>query len=476
MPTPLNVIPVNVIPAAVRTPAGPAKPAAPRMTLPVSAAVLAAALTIGAVWAINAFPTLPPANAAQLAEARDAAERRAEHRAFTSPYVGQVAQEVRVGRGETLASILTKAGATPSDASAALQRVANVFDPRRIRPGQPISLYFQRNGAEHALLTGFSFRSEPGASVTVNRISSGDFTARTVMMPLTFEIARVAERVDTSLYDAALRGGATGEIISQMAEVFSYDVDFQRDVRPGDPFELVFHRFYDDKGETVRTGELLYVSLETLGQKREFYRFQAPGDRSPQWYDLDGKSARKFLMKTPVNGARLSSGFGWRMHPIMGYSRMHRGTDFAAPVGTPIMAAGEGVVVRAGRYGGYGNYVRLHHSAQYDTAYGHLFAFARGVRPGARVRQGQIIGYVGSTGASTGPHLHYEVWRNGDQINPMGLRVPTGRNLTGADLQLFLVERARIDRLREVRQQEADSGGDLRTAALQPGAMVALAP
>jgi murein DD-endopeptidase MepM/ murein hydrolase activator NlpD len=286
----------------------------------------------------------------------------------------------------------------------------------------------------------------------------------------------VAARVDTSLYDAAQRQGATSEIIAQMADVFSYDVDFQRDVKPGDPFEFVFHRFYDDKGETVRTGELLYVSLETRGRTREYYRFQAPGDTSPQWYDLDGKSARKFLMKTPVNGARLSSGFGFRMHPIMGYTRMHRGTDFAAPTGAPIMAAGEGVIVQAGRNGGYGNYVRIHHSAQYETAYGHMSRFARGIRRGARVRQGQIIGYVGSTGASTGPHLHYEVHRNGSQINPMSLRVPTGRNLTGADLQLFLTERARIDRLREVREREAVTQGlSTRTAALATAAVGGLA-
>jgi murein DD-endopeptidase MepM/ murein hydrolase activator NlpD len=431
--------------------------AQPRFPWPLALIMLGATLVVGGFWAISVLPNLPPLEGPQAVADREAAERLAEHRAFTASYQGQVAEQVRVAQGETLASILTRAGASATDANAALLSVSNVFNPNAIRAGLPVNLYFQRRGREQVELTGFAFRSAPGASVTVNRISTGDFTARTVLMPLTFETTRVAGRVDTSLYDAAQRQGATSEIIAQMADVFSYDVDFQRDVRPGDPFEFVFHRFYDDKGETVRTGELLYVSLQTMGRTREYYRFQAPGDNSPQWYDLDGKSARKFLMKTPVNGARLSSGFGFRLHPIMGYTRMHRGVDFACAPGTPIMAAGEGVVVRAGPFSGYGNYVRIHHSSNYDTAYGHMMRFATGIRPGVRVRQGQIIGYVGSTGASTGPHLHYEVFRGDTQINPMGLKAASGRNLTGSDLQLFLAERARIDRLREVRQQESEA-------------------
>ncbi|MBL8549632.1 MAG: M23 family metallopeptidase [Hyphomonadaceae bacterium] len=458
---------------------GKARPAAsvarPRFPWPLAVGLMALAAGVGGVWAATALPNMPALESPRTIASREAAERRAEHRAFTAPYLGQESQEIRVAQGETLANILTRAGATPGDANAALTSVSNVFNPRSIRPGQPISLYFQRRSPERVELTGFAFRSAPGASVTVNRVASGDFTARTVLMPLTFEIARVAARVDTSLYDAAQRQGATSEIIAQMADVFSYDVDFQRDIHPGDPFEFVFHRFYDDKGETVRTGELLYVSLSTNDRKREYYRFQAPGDRSPQWYDLDGNSARKALMKTPINGARISSGFGFRMHPIMGYSRMHRGVDFAAPSGTPIMAAGEGVVDRAGRFGGYGNYVRIRHASNYETAYAHMSRFARGIRPGARVRQGQIIGYVGTTGASTGPHLHYEVYRGAQQINPMGLRVQVGRNLTGADLQLFLAERARIDRLREVRQQETEAQIARATQVSEGGASRGLA-
>lgn len=384
---------------------------------------------------------------------REAAARRAEHLAFTEVYLQHEAREFRVGSGETLAGLLSRAGASSTDANAALNSIAGVYNPRRLRPGQPISLYFQRNGGE-AQLTGVAFRSEPGASVTANRTNSGGFEAREVQMPVTFEIARIAAPVETSLYASALNLGATDREVAALADAFAYDVDFQRDVRPGDDFELVFERFYDDEGNTVRTGDLLFVSLESRRGPRAFYQFMAPGDSRPDWYDADGKSARRFLMKTPINGARLSSGFGMRRHPILGYSRMHRGTDFAAPTGTPILAAGDGVVERAGPFSSFGNYVRLRHANGYETAYAHMSRFARGLRAGARVRQGQVIGYVGTTGRSTGPHLHYEVLRRGQQVNPMSLRVANGRNLSGRALELFNIERARIDTLRQVRARE----------------------
>ncbi|MGE3141921.1 MAG: M23 family metallopeptidase [Hyphomonadaceae bacterium] len=441
-----------------------------RFGLPVALGALAAALAIGGFWAASAglFGGLSPAEAARLAAEKDAREHAAVHAAFTEVYLGHETQEVMVARGETLARILTRAGASAGEASAAMSAASRVFDPRSIRPGQPINVYFQREG-ERVELTGLAFRAEPGATVTVNRISNGGFAARQVMVPGTWEQTRILASVQNSLYATALAQGATDGIIAQMADVFAYDVDFQRDVRPGDPFELVFYRYFAENGETVRTGELSYVALTTHGRLREFYRFQSPSDREPEWYDPDGKSARRFLMKTPINGARLSSGFGMRRHPIQGFNRMHRGTDFAAATGTPIMAAGDGVIQRAGRFGGYGNYIRIRHSSQYDTAYGHMSRFARGVRPGVRVRQGQVIGYVGSTGQSTGPHLHYEVFQNGRQINPMNLRVATGRNLEGLELQLFQAERARIDRLREMRNEEAAANTPITRTAQNDG-------
>lgn len=411
--------------------------------------VAALGLGLGLSWNAGLFGGGAVAMAAETAQIREEAARRAELLAFTEAYRSHQAREMRVGNGETLAGLLTRAGASRGETNAALASLTGVYDPRRIRPGQSISLFFS-----DAELTGVAFRSEPGASVTANRTTDGAFAAREVLMPLTFENARIAATVDTSLYATALELGATDREIGALAEAFSYDVDFQRDVQPGDHFELVFERYYDDEGNTVRTGDLLFVSLETRRGPRNFYAFLAPGETQPDWYDAEGKSARRFLMKTPINGARLSSGFGMRRHPILGYSRMHRGTDFAAPTGTPILAAGEGTIVRAGPFSSFGNYVRIRHANGYETAYAHMSRFARGIHAGTRVRQGQIIGYVGTTGRSTGPHLHYEVLRRGQQINPINLRVANGRNLTGRALELFEIERQRIDTLRQVRARE----------------------
>jgi murein DD-endopeptidase MepM/ murein hydrolase activator NlpD len=434
-------------------------------------AVMAAAagLGLGLAWNAGLFNGAADAAAAETRAAHEAAARRAEHLAFTEVYLAHEQRELRVANGETLAGLLTRAGASAAETNAALASIADVYNPRRLRPGQQISLYFQRRGGE-ATLTGVAFRSEPGASVTANRTTAGGFEAREVLMPLTFEIARIASHVDTSLYASALTLGATDREVAALADAFAYDVDFQRDVRPGDEFELVFERFYDDEGNTVRTGDLLFVSLESRRGPRAFYWFIAPGDARADWYDADGKSARRFLMKTPINGARLSSGYGMRRHPILGYSRMHRGTDFAAPTGTPILAAGDGVVVRAGPFSSYGNYVRIRHANGYETAYAHMSRFARGVRAGTPVRQGQVIGYVGTTGRSTGPHLHYEVMRRGQQVNPMSLRVANGRNLTGRALELFMIERERIDTLRQVRANEAPSQAAIIAAPVGGGA------
>jgi len=431
-----------------------------------AAASLFGAACVGACLAWNAG-LFSSADSVAAAAAREAAARHTEEQAFTDVYLSHRAKALEMQRGETLASLITRAGASPRDASAVLSSISRVYNPRRLQPGQSVNLYFDQ-AAGVPELAGIAFRSDPAASVTVNRMAEGGFTARQVMMPVSYEIARIASPVRNNLYDSALALGATDREIDALADAFGFDVDFQRDVKPGDQFELVFERYYDDQGHTVRTGDMLFIGLEVHGEPRRFYSFQAPGDSHPDWYDSEGKSARRFLMKTPVNGARLSSGFGMREHPILGYSMLHRGVDFAAPVGTPIMAAGDGVIEQAGPFSTYGNYIRIRHSDRYETAYAHLSGFALGVHAGASVRQGQIIGYVGTTGRSTGPHLHYEVLVAGSQINPMGLQVATGRNLAGRDLQLFQTERARIDTLREQRARE---GASTIEAALPAGDM-----
>jgi murein DD-endopeptidase MepM/ murein hydrolase activator NlpD len=232
-----------------------------------------------------------------------------------------------------------------------------------------------------------------------------------------------------------------------MVRALSYDVDFQRDIHRNDRFEVVFESYLDEDGEAVKTGELLFAGLRVQGRLIELYRF-APNGGGNDFFTPKGQSARKALLRTPVDGARISSAFGIRKHPILGYSKLHRGVDFAAPSGTPIYAAGDGTVERAGRFGSYGRYVRIKHSSLYGTAYAHLSRIAKGIQAGAKVKQGQIIGTVGSTGRSTGPHLHYEVLVNGKQVDPRKVKVAEGDHLTGADLKSFRAVRNAIDRLR----------------------------
>ncbi len=410
-----------------------------------------AALALGMAWAtasqLQAGEVLSARAQARAALAAATAARQAEHEAFTAALAAREDRTVEVSRGETLALVLSRSGVPWDEINPAMAAIADIYNPRRMRPGQSIQIFYEPRG-DKAHLTGLAFRTTPGEAVTVGKTRDGGFRARQVVMPLSFSVAHVSTRVTGSLFQSALNSGATEKEVGELTKVFAYDIDFQRDIFPGDSFEMVFERFADDEGRTVKTGDLMFAALKTRRGLKAYYRFQAPGDGEGAWYDENGRSARKFLMKTPIDGARLSSGFGMRRHPILGYSKMHQGTDFAARTGTPIRAAGDGVVQRASYYGGYGNYVRLRHGDNYDTAYAHLSRFAPGMRPGARVRQGQVIGYVGTTGRSTGPHLHYEVLHKGRHVNPIKLKLATGRNLDRKELELFRVERARIDALR----------------------------
>ncbi len=247
--------------------------------------------------------------------------------------------------------------------------------------------------------------------------------------------------ISTSLYKAAIDAGIEANVIIEFARIFGFEVDFQRDIRKGDKFEILFERFTDDGGKTVKTGRILYAYLDVNRQKIKLYRYGKKNDFD--FYDVDGKSISKALMKTPINGARLSSPFGNRKHPILGFTKHHNGTDFAAPTGTPIMASGNGTVIKAGWCGNGGNCVRIRHNSSYTTGYGHLSKFA--TKTGRRVRQGQIIGYVGNTGMSTGPHLHYTVKYNGKFINSQKLKLPSGKILKGEERKLFEVERIKLD-------------------------------
>ncbi len=249
-----------------------------------------------------------------------------------------------------------------------------------------------------------------------------------------------------SLYKAATDVNIPANTIIEFARIYGFQVDFQRDIRKQDKFQIMYEIFLNEKNEIVETGEILFANLKLSGQDNSLYYFDKDG--SEGHYDKNGKSVKKALMKTPINGARLSSPFGMRKHPIDGFNKIHRGTDFAAPMGTPIMASGDGVVKKAGWCGGGGNCVKIKHNSTYQTIYAHMSKFARGIKTGVRVKQGQTIGYVGSTGKSTGPHLHYEVLVNGKKVNSQKLKLPSGKILKGKERKNFETKKIKLDVLK----------------------------
>ena len=279
-------------------------------------------------------------------------------------------------------------------------------------------------------------------SVEVKRDKNTFNVSKTVLKLNKKEIV-LSNSIKNNLYSAAVEAGLEPNIIVEFANIFGFEVDFQRDIRRGDTFEVYYEQFVDDDNIVRRTGKIIYASMFVNNKEISLYNFKYNSETG--FYDVDGKSVIKTLMKTPINGARLSSSFGMRKHPILGFNKLHQGTDFAAPTGTPIMASGNGVVVMAQKYKGYGNYILLKHNSTFKTAYAHLSKYGRGVRRGVRVTQGQIIGYVGSTGMSTGPHLHYEVIKNGKKINSQRLKLPTGKILNNEARNKFEVERIKID-------------------------------
>ena len=253
----------------------------------------------------------------------------------------------------------------------------------------------------------------------------------------------IKNSINNNLYSAATDVGIEPNIIIEFARIYGFEIDFQRDIRKGDTFEIYYEKFLDDNDIVRDTGKIIFAHMNVNNREINLYNFRDDDDSG--YYDISGKSIVKSLMKTPINGARLSSSFGMRKHPILGFNKMHRGTDFAAPTGTPIMASGSGTVTRARWCGGGGNCIKIRHNSTYETIYAHMSKFAKGVREGKKVKQGQIIGYVGSTGLSTGPHLHYEVVVNGKKVNSQKLKLPSGKILKNEARQKFELERIKID-------------------------------
>jgi murein DD-endopeptidase MepM/ murein hydrolase activator NlpD len=353
---------------------------------------------------------------------------------------------VHVLPGETFAAAVERAGVPRGEAQAAVEALAQGMDIAHIKAGLAFEAIVSppRTQGQPARLVSLSLQDGPARSLSLSRSFDGALKLKEMDEKIRDDTVAADGRIEGSLYESAQRLGATPAITAQVVKLFAHKLDFERDIQPGDDFKLVFARKVTDSGKTVSVGDLQYAELHGV----KFYRFERPHGEV-EYFDQFGKNIKGFLLRTPVDGAHITSLFGMRKHPILGYTRAHQGIDFGAGEGTPILAAGDGVVLEAGRRGGYGNFLLIKHTGVWDTGYGHISRFAKGIRPGVHVRQGQVVAYVGATGLATGPHLHYEIWERGQRVNPLSANVPQGTVLAGRDLKRFKAEKAHIDALLE---------------------------
>jgi murein DD-endopeptidase MepM/ murein hydrolase activator NlpD len=419
---------------------------APRLLVGVAGLVF---LAVG--WKLT---TLEPAHtAASAPKALDAAAFAAlQNEAFaqssTQPgFAPSVNIPVKVQSGETFEDAVRRAGVTPADAHQAVGALASAFDTVNIKAGMAFdaAVARPRDRRGPVRLIGLSMRTGPATAITLSRTFDGALRLRQLEEKISDDTTVAQGTMNGSLYESAEAAGATPAITAEVTKLFAHKLDFSRDIHDGDKFRMVFDRKVTESGRTVETGDLLYAEIGAKGQVTRFYRYQGPGSDAVQYLDELGKNIKGFLLRTPVDGARITSGFGMRLHPLLGYTRMHQGIDFGVPIGTPVYAAGDGVVEEARWAGGYGRWMKLRHSGGWETGYGHLSQWA--VKAGTHVHQGEVIAYSGSTGESTGPHLHYEVIKNGEKINPKGANAPSGTVLEGRDLAAFKAEKAHVDAL-----------------------------
>ncbi len=419
---------------------------------------------------------------------------------------GEETRTITLDRGDTLAGAMEDQGISAADANAVVAAMGKDFNPHALKAGMAIDLTYSvappsdaagepkpkttvvmvnrkpvtvpvaedsDAGAMPATsqaisrLLSLHFSPAIDQDVTITRTTEGGFTADMVKKQLEVHRHRAGATIDSSLYLAGMQAGIPADIVVEMIRMFSYKVDFQRDLHPGDSFEVYYDYYYTPEGQPAKTGNIAYARMRLAGKDVTLYRYQPDPDQPADYFDAKGQSAKGMLMKTPVDGARISSGFGARLHPILGYTRMHKGVDFAVPTGTPVMAAGAGEISFMGWANGYGNFVVINHSNGYATAYGHLSRFAPGMRRGGRVRQGQVFAFSGMTGLATGPHLHYEIRVNNSQVNPLTVRIAEGRLLGGRELREFLDQRLKTDATIAALPLEtkvADISTDLRQA------------
>ena len=354
-------------------------------------------------------------------------------------------KKFEVGSGDTFEKIVNKMQISKKEKENILIQLSKFKSINKLYKGQKIS--FKLDNTFPVKVIEVTVEKSKTKLLVFSRLSTSDkFEYKEINKSLNKIIEYKETIIANSLYESAIREGIKPNIIIEFARIYGFQVDFQRDIWKNDSFQIIYESYEDNKGKILETGNILYANLILQGKENGLYIFKTKDGY--EHFDQAGKSIRKSLMKTPINGARLSSSFGMRKHPILGYNKMHRGTDFAAPEGTPIMASGDGKIVRARWCGGGGNCIKINHNSTYSTVYAHLRNFARGIKEGVRVKQGQIIGYVGSTGMSTGPHLHYEVIINGKKVNSQKLKLPSGKILKGKERKLFEVSKIKLNVLK----------------------------
>ena len=353
--------------------------------------------------------------------------------------------EHKISSGETFDKILIKYFISESEIQKIKESLNGDINLNDLKTNQVIK--FTIDLSQNKRITNFLFPKSRTEKIQLTRNLETDlFEKEKIITNLTKRIIFKEGKILQSLYKTAIDLDVQPNIIIEFASIYGFQIDFQRDIRKNDNFQIMYEIFEDDDGRIFESGNIVFADLKLSGINNALYYYDKKGYKGH--YDESGKSVKKALMKTPINGARLSSAFGMRKHPIDGYNKMHKGTDFAAPSGTPIMASGDGIIKRARWCGGGGNCIKIKHNSTYETIYAHMKAFAYGIKEGLRVKQGQIIGYVGSTGKSTGPHLHYEVVKNGKKINSQKLKLPSGKILKNKNRKLFEVEKIRLDVLK----------------------------
>jgi murein DD-endopeptidase MepM/ murein hydrolase activator NlpD len=433
-----------------------------------SACVSGFVLALGALALIPRGDLGPKAPLSLTPAEAKALEGRALADAAARPgLAAPVSTQISVRSGETLQSAVQRTGVAASEARAVVALLGKALDTVHIRAGLAFqaAIAHPRGRGGPARLIGLSMKTGPASEVTLSRTFDGEMKLRELEEKVVDETAVAQGNMKGSLYESALKAGADPRLVSEAAKLFSHKIDFARELQPSDTFKLVFARKVTEAGRTVGTGDLLYAEVGAKGQTNRFYRFNDNG--RTDYFDELGKNIKGFLLKTPLDSVRVTSGFGMRLHPLLGYTRMHAGIDFGAPTGTPVYAAGAGVVREERWAGGYGHWLKIEHQGGWATGYGHLSRYAANLHVGEHVAQGQIVAYVGSTGLSTGPHLHYEIMKGAQKLNPSSVKVPSGTVLAGKALASFKAQKAHLD---DLLAQAPSIATGVRSAALSRAA------